>query len=129
MGKLLSVRTNIGRAALPPVVLVVDDDPSVRSLVATIVAEGGYDVLTAAGGAQALQIATEAQVDLLLTDLMMPGMSGSELIDRAKSAGTVRRFLVMSARKDAAFETGAPVLGKPFGVRELLRKIEDVMAA
>lgn len=94
--------TNRETAALPPVVLVVDDDPSVRGVVAAIVAEGGYHVLTAAGGPQALQITTEAHVDLLLTDFMMPGMSGSELIRRVKSQGTISRFLVMSGRKDVA---------------------------
>ncbi len=112
-----------------PVVLIVDDDPSIRSLAALIVAGGGYGVLTAAGGPEALRITSQAHVDLLLTDFTMPGMNGAELIERVRSLGTTERFLVMSGTERASCEAGAPVLSKPFAANELLRKIEDVIAS
>ncbi len=111
------------------VILVVDDDPSVLALVATIATRGGYEVLTAASGREALQITAERYVDLLVTDLAMPGMDGSELIQRIKSLGTISRFLVLSGWADAVRGLGAPSLAKPFSPDELLHKIRDVIAS
>ncbi len=110
-----------------PMVLVVDDDPSVLSLIAQIVADAKYDVLTATSGLDALDIAVERHVDLLITDSQMPGIDGSELIMRIKASGAVKRFLMISGWTPAVVE-GIPFLTKPFRSDELLRKIEDVMA-
>ncbi len=108
-------------------VLVVDDDPAVLSLVALFIREGGYDVLTAASGQDALGILAEQHVDLLITDLVMPEMDGAELVRRARRLGAVSRFLVMSGYADMALEPGTPLLRKPFTPEELLSRIEPAV--
>ncbi len=110
-----------------PRILVVDDDPSVLSLIAQIVAGAKYDVLTAANGFDALNIAVERHVDLLITDSQMPGIGGSELIERIKASGAIKRFLVITGWTQSVLE-GVPFLMKPFKPDQLLGKIADVMA-
>lgn len=63
-----------------PTVLVTDDDPDLRILLQTWLSASGYHVLTAASGAEALAIAKQQPVDVLVTDLKMPGLSGLELM-------------------------------------------------
>ncbi len=109
-----------------PMVLVVDDDPSVLSFVAQIVAGAKYNVVTASSGLEALEIAVERHVDLLITDSQMPGIGGSELITRIKASGAIKRFLMISGWTQAEGE-GIRFLTKPFRPDQLLRKIEDVM--
>ncbi len=111
-----------------PVVLVVDDDPSALSSVAQIVAGAKYDVLTASTGLDALDIAVERHVDLLITDSQMPGIDGSELIKRIKASGAAKRFLLISGWTQGATERGVPFLAKPFRQDQLLRKIQEMMA-
>jgi len=112
---------------------VVDDEAAVRSMVAKILAAGGYDVLTSANGADALRMAAEKSVDLLLTDLTMPGMNGVELITRARAeaGANVRRVMVMSGffgvLRHAPELDGVPLVSKPFTARDLLDKIQDVL--
>jgi len=67
-------------------ILLVDDDEDVRSVAEMMLTDFGYDVAAAAEGGAALRIARERQVDLLFTDVMMPGMNGFEL------AAAVRRL-------------------------------------
>src|SRR5262245_53690664 len=64
------------------VVLVVDDEPSIRSLLRTVLAGSGYSVLTAAGGIEALDLLRRNHtIDLLISDFQMPGMDGLELYE------------------------------------------------
>ncbi len=109
--------------------MVVDDDPSVLSLVAQIVADANkYDVLTASSGMDALDIAVERHVDLPITDSQMAGMDGSELVRRIKASGTIKRFLLISWWTQGAMERGVPFLAKPFRQDQLLRKVQELMA-
>jgi PleD family two-component response regulator len=62
------------------IVLVVDDDRSVRRLMAVIVAQDGYATLEAENGTDAIHLAEANAIDLLVTDVEMPGMSGPELV-------------------------------------------------
>jgi DNA-binding NtrC family response regulator len=66
-------------------VLVVDDEPAMRELLATYLAEFGITPLTAQNGAQALEIVQSRPVDLIITDLWMPEMDGLELLQRVKT--------------------------------------------
>lgn len=114
-------------------VLVVDDEPTVRTLVATILAAGGYDVLTSSNGPDALRMAAEKRIDLLLTDMMMPGMDGVELITRARAeaGASIGRFMVMSGYvsdlRHAPELAGVPLVSKPFTSRDLLDRIQGVL--
>ena len=111
-------------------VLVVDDDDDVRAVAVAILRELGYDVMEASGGAPALEILRgSAPVDLLLTDLAMPGMNGIELAHNAVSTRPGLKVLytsayVRAADNDPALRHG-PVIEKPW----VLRDLRDVLAS
>jgi two-component system, cell cycle sensor histidine kinase and response regulator CckA len=114
-------------------VLVVDDERSVRALMIAIVVRDGFDALEAKNGDEALQIAANEHVDLVLTDVVMPGMSGLELVILLKERGLVRRSLLVSGYPgDALINSNplkerVPMLGKPFTAERLLAKIHEVL--
>lgn len=83
------------------IVLVVDDDRSVRRLMALLVAQDGYAALEAESGAEAIQVAEANPIDLLVTDVEMPGMSGPELVMALKQRGLIERSLMVTGNIDA----------------------------
>ena len=125
----------------PPLVvrkqlLVVDDEPAVLSLAVRILSKDNYEIRSAESGAAALALLDEpgaAPVDLLVTDLMMPGMSGRELATVVRSRYPSTRVLYQTGFADALFE-GLPELGpgeafleKPFAVSGLLEATRLLM--
>ena len=83
-------------------VLVVEDDAKLRSLFCTVLANSGYLALPAPDGEQALSILDSEYVDLIISDIMMPGMDGYELIDRLRDSGFTMPILIITAKE--AFE-------------------------
>jgi two-component system, cell cycle sensor histidine kinase and response regulator CckA len=82
-------------------ILVVDDEDAIREVARRILTREGYEVIAAAGGEEALTlIAEDEQVDLLLTDVIMPRMSGKELAERFVSLRAGARVLYMSGYTD-----------------------------
>lgn len=111
-------------------VLVVDDEELLLTTVEAILSSYGYRVLTANSGQKALEIlAANPNVDVVVTDLVMPAMSGGELIERMQQISPAVRVLRTSGyvRPERADEEAA-FLKKPFTSRELLLKIKEVMA-
>ena len=116
-------------------VLVVEDDPQVRVVVGTILERSGYRVLSAHSGTDALRLAAEpdATVDLVLTDLVMPRMSGREVAQRLASLYPAAKVLFMSGyTQDAAMRVGVvdrgiAFLAKPITPDTLLRKVREVL--
>jgi PAS domain S-box-containing protein len=111
-------------------VLVVEDDPSVRAITVARMAEYGCNVLEAEHGAAALEILTgDATVDLLFTDMVMPGgMSGLELARRAREIRPGIKVIFASGYA-ASFESGdalGPVLQKPYSDEDLLSALSDL---
>ncbi|MGP4689286.1 PAS domain S-box protein [Agrobacterium pusense] len=118
-------------------ILVVEDDEEVRAFSAEVLRELGYTVLEAADGKAALRILEELslKVDLLFTDVVMPGMSGRELSDEVHrtrpnlkvlyTSGYTRNAIVHGGRLDA----GVALLPKPFTPRELAERIRDLLDA
>jgi len=111
-------------------ILVVDDESLMLTMAETILSEYGYCVLTANSGQKALAILSRdnVQVDLIITDLVMPTMGGREFIERARQLVPSTRILstsgyVMPADK----QTGTPYLQKPFTSYELLAKVKQVL--
>lgn len=111
-----------------PRILVVDDDPSIRQLLAAELHASGFDVSQAAGGDEAAEIHRGAPHDLVVTDLAMPAGDGFSLIERLRADSRVP-ILVLSVRgreedKILALDRGADdYVTKPFSVPELLARV------
>jgi two-component system NtrC family sensor kinase len=114
-------------------VLVVEDNPEVGEVTATLLEQIGYRVLRAENAAQALaQLAAGNSVDLLFSDIVMPnGMNGIHLAQEVSERYPRMRVLLTTGYSDvaAAGETRFPILRKPFEVSALERAIREVMAA
>ena len=78
-------------------ILVVEDDPDINRLLCKIVADAGYDCRPAYSGSEALLLAEKYSYDLILLDLMLPGLSGEELIAKLRSGKTMP-IIVLSAK-------------------------------
>ena len=112
-------------------VLLVDNDEMVLSLGETILTAAGYKVWAAGGGQRALELfsQTPAEIDLVITDLVMPGMSGRELIDRIRRISPAVPILSMSGyvRPSSDERDDDFYLRKPYTTLELLRKVRQVL--
>jgi two-component system, OmpR family, KDP operon response regulator KdpE len=112
-------------------VLVVDDDPQILRAVRTSLQGHSYEVLTAGNGETALDVLPDADVDLVVLDLGLPGIGGQEVITRIRAWSEVP-IIVLSVRdgqrdKVDAFEAGADdFVTKPFGMPELLARMHAV---
>ena len=116
--------------------LVVEDDDSIRETVGEALRSEGYEVLTCADGAEALQLITGGQpeqVDLLVLDLMLPGLGGLDLCRELRRFNHHTPILVISARDSETdrvlgLEVGADdYLVKPFGLRELVARCRALL--
>ncbi len=132
--------TGTGSRALPPLggpetVMLVEDEDGVRRLVRGVLQSHGYNVLEATDASDALRIAqeTESAIDLLLTDVVMPGMSGRELADRLLRDRPETRLLYMSGYTEDTIllhgvrTSGTAFLCKPFPPDLLLRRVREVL--
>lgn len=114
-------------------VLVVDDNTDVRNSAAATVARLGYDVLAASGGAEALSVLANTDVDLLFSDVKMPQMSGFELAARAQAAHPNLQVLLTSGFADATVPQtadGAAIyefIPKPYRREQLAKKIRSLL--
>jgi two-component system, OmpR family, response regulator ResD len=115
-----------------PRVLVVDDDPTVAEVVSGYLDRAGYLVDRAADGPEALARAAEHRPDLVVLDLMLPGMDGLEVCRRMRGRGPVP-VIMLTARGDEddrilGLEVGADdYVTKPFSPRELVLRVESVL--
>jgi two-component system cell cycle sensor histidine kinase/response regulator CckA len=116
-------------------ILLVEDEPSLRKLVRQILRGRGYTVIEAPGGAKALDAAQkhEGPIQLLLTDVVMPGMSGRELAERLAPLRPEMKILYMSGYTDDAIVnhgvpgSGAALIQKPFSQAALARKVHALL--
>jgi CheY-like chemotaxis protein len=114
-------------------ILVVDDDNAVRDVVVQMLSTHGFGVLTAGGGHEALRILAQGTVDLLFTDIVMPGMDGVELAKEARRLRPGLKVLFGTGYAQKAVERGAiqsaRVLYKPFRQAELVKEIDSLLLA
>ncbi len=118
-------------------VLLVEDDRQVRELIETMLHRQGYEVLSAVNGEEALRIleSHRGRIDLLLTDVIMPGMNGKELYKKAVSLAPGLKVIYMSGYTEkiianrGVLERGSIFIQKPFTVKNLLGKIREVMGS
>ena len=111
-------------------ILVVDDENLVLTMAETILTEYGYRVLTAGSGQKAMAILSreDTKVDLIITDLVMPVMSGRELVERVRQIMPAAKILCTSGYvMPSDKQTGTAYLQKPFTSRELLAKVKQVI--
>ena len=119
-----------------PRILLVDDDPVILRLLKVNFEMEGYAVLSAVNGAEAVDVATSELPDIILLDVMMPGMNGLEAAEKLRSqAATVSIPIVFVSAKAqtpdvrAGLDVGAvDYLTKPFDPVELVQKVEDLLA-
>src|SRR5215210_1609457 len=113
-------------------VLVVDDDEKITGFLRRALAYEGYQVDVADGGAAALAVALRSPPDLVVLDVMMPGLSGLEVCRRLRAGGDVP-VLMLTARDEVAdrvqgLDAGADdYLAKPFALEELLARLRALL--
>ena len=114
-------------------ILVVDDDPRITELLRRILAFEGYSVAIAATGNEALNRVLERPPDLIVLDIMLPGLNGLEIAQRLRAAGDNVPILMLTARDAVAdrvqgLETGADdYLVKPFAPEELVARVKALL--
>ncbi|AGM08714.1 response regulator transcription factor [Amycolatopsis keratiniphila] len=117
----------------PVRLLVVDDEPHIADLVATVARYEGWQAVTAGSGEAALAKAAEFVPDIVVLDLMLPGIDGFTVLDKLREAGTAVPVVFLTA-KDATADRvagltrgGDDYLVKPFSVEELMARLRAVL--
>ena len=114
-------------------ILVVDDDSAILDLIAQVLIEEDYEILTASNGRTAIDLAHEQMPRLILLDLMMPEMNGWQVIDELRTSPRTCAIpvLLLSARREmarTADELGVTAyLEKPFDIEELLDRVRHIL--
>jgi two-component system, OmpR family, response regulator len=114
-------------------VLIVDDEPNIRDLLATSLRFAGYEIQTAANGAQAVAAVTESEPDIILLDVMLPDMNGFSVTKKLRASGIQSPILFLTARDDVEDKiTGLTVGGddyltKPFSLDEVVARIQAIL--
>ena len=107
-------------------ILVVDDDQNVGAFAADALGSAGYLVLSTHDPVEALRMVKDRDIDLLLVDVIMPLMDGRELARRIVALRPTTKVLLMSGFEVSGLrETGWPFVAKPFGVTELIERVEE----
>ncbi|NNJ13402.1 response regulator transcription factor [Chloroflexales bacterium ZM16-3] len=113
-------------------ILIIDDEASIRNVARAYLEHEGYSVLCAETGPDGLAMALQRQPDLIILDLMLPGMDGMEVTARIRERSDVY-ILMLTARSDeldrvAGLRVGADdYLTKPFSPRELVARVEAIL--
>jgi CheY-like chemotaxis protein len=118
-------------------ILLVEDEQAVRQVAREVLEESGYHILEARTGDEALRICrTRAgAIDLVVSDLVMPGLSGYDVVEGIGALRPATRFLVMSGYSERTMASKTPLkpgvrfIGKPFTTEALQRKVREVLDA
>ena len=119
----------------PRTILLIEDEPPVRRLIKRILSTESAKILTAGSGARALQIAVRTAVDLVILDLRLPDMSGTEVLRRLRDIDADVAVIMVTAYGSAgsvraAMELGAfDYLTKPFSNEEMSRVVREALAS
>jgi CheY-like chemotaxis protein len=109
-------------------ILLVDDESNMRFVLRMILESGGYEVVAAQHGAAALEALRRSGADLVLTDLMMPVMSGRELVERLRADQETADIpiVVVTATHELVLPNADAVIAKPFDDEELLAVVRSL---
>ena len=108
-----------------PNILIIDDDASINEMISEALMNEGYTVSKAYSGTEAMMILSQSKPDLVLLDLMLPGLSGEQLLPHIKDIPVI----VVSAKSDIYDKVGLLLDGavdyitKPFNIQELLARV------
>jgi two-component system response regulator VicR len=115
-------------------IMVVDNEPDIVDLTRTVLELGGYQVVTAYSGEECLRILEKENVDLVLLDIMMPGMSGWDVFNRINKKSSDVKVAFMSVleisdkRKQVLLDEGlADYIMKPFDKETLLNRVDRIL--
>jgi two-component system response regulator (stage 0 sporulation protein F) len=112
-----------------PTILVVDDDPGLRSLLEEVLVDQGYEVVTADDGASAVRAVLAREPDLILLDMRLPIMTGWDVAHELRARGYRTPVIVMTAALSSenwAAEVGAVgYLAKPFDIDALIAIVDE----
>jgi len=115
-------------------IMVVDNEPDIVDLTRTVLEIGGYNVVTANSGEECLRLLEKEKVDLVLLDIMMPGMSGWDVFNRISKKSPEVKVAFMSIleisdkRKQVLLEEGlADYIMKPFDKDSLLDRVDKIL--
>ena len=113
--------------------LIVDDEPTIRELLATSLRFAGFDVSTAADGRGALQAAADDAPDLVVLDVMLPDLDGFAVTQRLRERGQHAPVLFLTARDGTADKVAGLTVGgddyvtKPFSLEEVVARIKAIL--
>jgi PAS domain S-box-containing protein len=119
----------------PGTILLVEDEPSLRAILATYMREHGYQVYEAADAREASEVCRERGVDLMISDIVMPGASGPALASSLAAAHPAMHVIFMSgyadhaALEDVLAHPYALFLQKPFRFADLLGKVREALGS
>jgi len=116
-------------------VLVADDEIHIVHVVAIKLRNNGFEVISAANGAEAFELACEEKPDIIVTDFQMPVMTGVQFVEKLRQCEQTKDIpVIMLTARGFAVEDGqkedlqiSELLSKPFSPKELLRSIEDIL--
>ncbi|MCH7906109.1 MAG: response regulator transcription factor [Chloroflexi bacterium] len=114
-------------------IAVIEDDPTLREALRYNLVSEGYDVGTAEDGAAGLELAREIDADLVILDLMLPGMGGLDVCRALRQGGSVVPIIMLTARdteldRVVGLEVGADdYITKPFSMREMLARVASIL--
>lgn len=113
-----------------PIILLADDEAPLRTLLSRSLQRNGYEVYAASDGLQAFRMGLEriATLDLLVADICMPGLEGTELAKRLREVRPNLRVLFISGYSKEQ-DLSDPLLQKPFEVATLLKKVKELITA
>lgn len=116
-------------------ILLAEDDDSLRAFLARALERAGYEVRSCADGEQAIEALSDGPYDLLLTDIVMPGVDGIEVAREAAARMPALRIMFITGFAAVALSPGnrapqgAKVLSKPVHLREIVAEVERMIAA
>lgn len=118
---------------MKPSILVIEDEPTLARLLSYNLNREGYDVTVAENGGDGLRLAVTQAFDLIILDIMLPGLNGFEVLSRMRERGVQKPVIILTARSAEdeivrGLRMGADdYMTKPFGVDELLARVSAVL--
>ena len=114
-------------------ILLAEDDEAMRAYLARALERSGYHVATAEDGPGALELLESGTFDLLLTDIVMPGMDGIELAQKAQAMAPAPKVMFITGFAAVALQANdavpeARLLSKPFHLKDLVRQVDSIFA-